>query len=211
MRATYIVRFFLFYILVNTSVALRAQDPTCASSSSDAAQESVAAAASRAKSQRTLHAKKVFTDEDLPVALGPLPPLKMNEAENGEEVVAAIAEYQQTHKRDETEAVVHRWYDEYDKQLEDAIKRNLQIKAVRNANSMNAAAMCETGEDYEKCENRRIAEWRDVRYDQAEILRNNEKIVRLQHSLMNIRNRLMQMGYRYDWFKVRTTNNIDRF
>ncbi len=192
---------------------LRAQDQSCGATPNSTQQESesLAAAASRAKSQRSSHAKKIFTDDDLHAAIGPLPSLKMNEAENGEEVVAAIAEYQKTHKREETEAVVRHWYDEYDKQLEDAIKRNLQIKAVRNANSMNASQLCQNSEDYEKCENRRIAEWNDVRYDQAEILRNNEKIVRLQHSLMNIRNRLLQLGYRYEWFKVRTTNNIDRF
>jgi hypothetical protein len=74
-----------------------------------------------------------------------------------------------------------------------------------------SAALCDDSQDYEQCAKRRVAEEHGARYDIAEVASTNQQIVRLQHSLMNIRNRLLQMGFRYDWFKVRTTNNIDRF
>jgi hypothetical protein len=135
----------------------------------------------------------------------------MKEAENGEDVIAAIISYKQSHSAEQTEEAVRRWFDEYDKELEEAIQSNIEIKAVRGANVGNAYVLCENDQDYYQCQKRRVAETDGARYDQAEIARNSEWIVRLQHSLMNIRNRLPQMGLRYDWFKVRTTNNIDRF
>lgn len=55
-----------------------------------------------------------------------------------------------------------------------------------------------------------MAEWRGARNDQIEINTNNNLIVRLQHAMNNVRIGLMQNGLNYKWFKIRTTNNIDR-
>jgi hypothetical protein len=171
----------------------------------------VAAAARLARAGRKAHSRRIITDDDLQSTLGPLPSLKMNEAENGEEVVAAITRYKQTHSPEETEVAVRRWYDEYDKQLADAIQSIQEIKALRGANLNNAADLCEKDTNYQQCNARRSAEARGARYDQQEITRNGQSILRLQHSLLNIRNHLLQQGFRYEWFKVRTTNNVDRF
>ncbi|MGH9516962.1 MAG: hypothetical protein ACRD3P_14930 [Terriglobales bacterium] len=173
--------------------------------------DSLAAVARRTKAQKDRHAKKTVTDDDLRSTSDPLPRLKTNEAENGEEVIAAIAEYKKSHTPQETEAVIHRWYDEYDAQLADAIKKNLEIKALRGATVNEAYDLCQSSQDYSDCQRRRIAEAKGERYDQAEIARNSELITRFQHSLSNIRARLPQMGLRYEWFKMRTTNNIDRY
>ena len=90
----------------------------------------------RAKAQKDVHSKKIITDDDLQSSLGPLPRLKMNEAENGEDVLIAITKYKQTHSPEQTETAVRRWYDEYDKELADAIKDNLEIKALRGLTSV---------------------------------------------------------------------------
>jgi len=42
-------------------------------------------------------------------------------------------------------------------------------------------------------------------HDQSTIRRNTGDATRIQHTFMKVRNGLMQMGLRYDWFKVRTT------
>lgn len=182
--------------------------PTIQTSGSD---ESLGAVARRTKAQKDRHSKKTVTDEDLHSSSAPLPHLKTTDAENGEEVIAAIADYKKSHTPQETETVVHRWYDEYDAELAEAIKNNLEIKALRGATVNEAYELCQSSQDYSECEKRRIAEAKGERYDQAEIARNSEIIVRLQHSLSNIRARLPQMGLRYDWFKLRTTNNIDKY
>jgi hypothetical protein len=56
-----------------------------------------------------------------------------------------------------------------------------------------------------------MAEQRGAQHDRTEISNNTNVVVRIQHSFMKIRVGLTQNGLRYDWFKVRTTNNIDRF
>jgi hypothetical protein len=50
-----------------------------------------------------------------------------------------------------------------------------------------------------------------ARQDQSLIKHDQENVTRIQHSFMKIRNGLLQDGLHYDWFKIRTTNNIDRF
>jgi hypothetical protein len=182
-------------------------DPQAASDTGD----SLAAAARRSKGQKNARAVKVVTNDDLEASSGPLPHLKMSDAENGEEVVAAIAKYKQNHTLEQTEDVIRRWYEECDEELAAAIKQNIDIRTLRETNTTNGYELCQQSQDYEKCEKRRRAEITGARHDQSEISRNNDHIVRIQHSLMNIRNGLLRMGLQYGWFQVRTTNNIDRF
>jgi hypothetical protein len=188
-----------------------AQTPSPPAPTPSGSDDSIATVAKRTKAQKDRHSKKIVTDDDLHSSSDGLPHLKTNEAENGEEVVVAIADYKKSHSPQETESVVHRWYDEYDAELAAAIKTNLEIKALRGATENDAYDLCQSGQDYTECERRRVAEAKGARFDQAEISRNSELIVRLQHSLMNVRSRLPQMGLRYDWFKLRTTNNIDKY
>jgi hypothetical protein len=173
--------------------------------------DSLAAVACRARAERASHAKKVLTDDDLEPAAGPLPPLKMYGAENGDEIVAAIAEYKKTHTPEQTENAVRLWYDKYDQELAAAIRDNLDIKDLRQANLANGYELCQESQDYRHCQSRSIAEARGERHDQVETAANNNIVTRIQHAFMNIRNGMAQHGLRYDWFKVRTTNNIDKF
>ncbi len=187
-----------------------AQTPESSDSSCEQG-DSLAAAARCSKARKGARSKKVVTDEDIEAHFGPFPRLKMNEAENGEEVVAAIAKYKETHTPQETEDAIRGWYEDYDEELAAAITDNQDLQALREANVTNGYDLCQEGRDYQKCERRRIAEIHGARHDQVEIRHNTEWITRIQHSLMNIRSRLFQMGLRYEWFKIRTTNNIDRF
>ena len=113
--------------------------------------------------------------------------------------------------------MVRRCYDEYDKELADLITDNLAIKGNRAANVRHGSDLCQNTQPYEdyqtykNCETRRFSEIKGLQDDQAAMARNIESIVRLQHSLLNIRGHLIQMGLHYQWFKVRTTNGIDRF
>jgi hypothetical protein len=187
--------------------------PAAAQTSPDTG-SSLAAAARNAKAQNAPHAKKVFTDEDMELQAGPLPRLKMDGAENADDVTAAIAKYKLTHTPQETEDVVHAWYDRFDSELAAAIQANLDTTSLRAANVNNGYELCQQNqgyEDYQHCRNRQMAEQRGAQHDRTEIGNNTNVVVRIQHSFMKIRVGLTQNGLRYDWFKVRTTNNIDRF
>ena len=171
----------------------------------------LAAAARNAKVQKAAKAKKVFTDEDMEATAGPLPRLKMDGAENADDVVAAIAKYKTTHTPQQTEDAVHIWYDRYDEMLQAAIRENLDVQTVRAANVSNGYELCVQSQDYQQCQNRQMAEQRGARNDQLELAKNNNLTVRIQHSFMKVRNGLQMQNLRYDWFKIRTTNNIDQF
>jgi len=172
---------------------------------------SLAAAARSAKAQKAEHAKKVFTDEDMEASAGPLPRLKMDGAENADDVVAAIGKYKATHTPEEMEQAVHIWYDRYDEMLAAAIQENQDMTVLRNANTSNGYDLCMESQNYQQCQYRQAAEQRGARNDQMVMAKNNALIVRVQHSFMKVRNGLQVNGLHYDWFKIRTTNNIDQF
>lgn len=163
------------------------------------------------KAQKNAHAKKVLTDEDMEVSAGPLPRLKMDGAENADEVVAAISAYKAKHNSEEMEKAVRIWYERYDQILAAAIQENLDLKTLRDENLNNGFELCQQSQDYEHCQNRRMAEARGARHDQAEMAQNSNLMVRIQHSFSKVRNGLQQNNLHYDWFKIRTTNNIDQF
>jgi hypothetical protein len=191
----------------------QSQQPTTApplQSSSPNPGSPLAAAARDTKAQKA-HAKKVFTDEDMEATAGPLPRLKMDGAENANEVVSAIAAFKATHTPQQTEDAVHIWYDRYDEMLAAAIKENLDVKVLRDANTSNGYELCQQSQDYQQCQNRQMAEQRGARNDQLQITKNTNLEVRIQHAFMKVRNGLMQNSLRYEWFKVRTTNGIDTF
>jgi hypothetical protein len=55
-------------------------------------------------------------------------------------------------------------------------------------------------QDHEKCQSRQMAESRGARSDQNVMMKNTNLETRIQHAFIC-----------YDWFKIRTTNNIDTF
>jgi hypothetical protein len=172
---------------------------------------SIAAAARSTKSQKTAHAKKVITDEDMEAVAGPLPRLKMDGAENADDIVAAIGKYKLDHTPEQTEQAVHIWYDRYDEMLSAAIQENIDLQTLRSANMSNGYELCQESQDYRQCQNRQMAEYRGARSDQNVMMRNNNLEVRIQHAFMKVRNGLWMNNLRYEWFKIRTTNNIDTF
>jgi hypothetical protein len=173
--------------------------------------DSPAQAARDKKAQKTNHAKKIITDEDLETSAGPLPRLKMDGPENGDEVVAAIATFRMTHTPEQTEAAVRLWYDRYDEMLAAAIRENLDTKTLRETNYRNGYELCQESQDYAQCHARQMAELRGARIDQLEMTKNTNLEVRIQHAFLKIRNGLTKNGLHYDWFRVRTTNGIDIF
>lgn len=172
---------------------------------------SIAAAARQARAQKNACAKKVFTDEDMEATAGPLPRLKMDGAENADDVVAAISAYRLAHTPEEIEHAVHLWYDRYDQMLAAAIQANQDLRAIRQANMNNGEDLCQQSQDYEQCQARRMVEYRGQRDDAVEIAKNTALETRVQHALSKVRMGLTKNNLHYDWFKIRTTNGIDLY
>ena len=171
--------------------------------------QSLAGAAHDAKTQKISHAKKVFTDDDMDAHTGPLPRLKMDGIDNTDQILTEIGSYKRNHTSEQTEQVLHDWFDEYDRQLQAAIVDNQDRQTLMQENQTNGYELCQQSGDYEKCAKRQMSEAVGARNDQTTIAKNNALIHRLQQSFMKIRNGLNQYNLHYAWFKVRTTNNID--
>jgi hypothetical protein len=205
--------FFAFFLLVPEAVAQNAPVSCQAQyeQGQSSAGESVAAAARSSKNQKTTHAKKVFSDEDMETWSGPLPKLKMDGTENAEEIIAAITAYRANHTAEQTEGAVRLWYERYDEILAAAIQNNIETRVLRDANTSNGYELCMESQDYQQCHNRQMAEQRGARSDQIQMAKNLNVESRIQQAFMRIRNALIAKNLRYDWFKVRTTNGVDRF
>jgi len=190
----------------NTSASCQSPDETKPANADD----SVAAAARSSKNQKA-HAKKVFGDEDMEAWSGPLPRLKMEGTENSDEIIASIKTYRSKHTAEQTEQAVRIWYERYDEILVAAIQNNIETRVLRDANTSNGYELCMENRDYQQCNNRQMAEQRGARNDQIQIATNFNVESRIQRAFMRIRNALMMNNLRYDWFKVRTTNGVDKF
>ena len=175
------------------------------------ADDSLAAAAQKNKGPRSTHAKKVFTDEDMEAWSGPLPKLKLDGTENSDEIISAILAYRKTHTPAETERVVHAWFDRYDEMIRAAINNSIETRNLRAANTSNGYELCMESQDYEHCRNRQMAEQRGAQHDRVQMQGDLNTESRIQQAFMRIRNALCVNNMRYEWFKVRTTNGVDRF
>jgi len=155
--------------------------------------------------------KKVITEDDMNAAANQLPRIRMEGAENADEIIAAIVDYKASHTPEQTEEVVQAWYERYDHDLAAAIQQNQTVNTLREENASNGNEMCREGGDWQRCESRRRAEYIGVRHDQYTLKRNTELEVRIQHVFMKVRVGISRYNLRYQWFKIRTTNGIDTF
>lgn len=163
------------------------------------------------KKQTSVKAKKVITEDDMDAIANLLPRLRMEGAENSDEIIAAIGEYKASHTPEETEAAVQAWYERYDQDLAAAIQQNQTVNTLREENSSNGNELCREAGDYWSCEKRRRAEYIGQRHDQYTVSKNMALEVRIQHVFMKVRGGIGRYGLHYEWFKVRTTNGIDTF
>jgi hypothetical protein len=206
------LRAFAFWFLLSVCVAQQSPvAPPSPEPTATGTEQSLGAVARTSKKQAPAHAQKVITEDDMDSAANALPRLRMEGAENSDEIIAAIGKYKESHTPAETEEAVAAWYGRYDQDLAAAIQDNQTVQSLREENASNGYELCRQGGDYQSCENRRHAEYIGQRHDQYTISRNVALEVRTQHVFMKVRNGLMRYNLHYDWFKIRTTNGIDVF
>jgi hypothetical protein len=189
-----------------TPVAPAAPEPT-----GTGTEQSLGTVVRNSKKQANSYAKKVITENDMDAAANQLPRIRMDGAENADEIIAAIGNYKAIHTPEQTEEVVQAWYERYDTDLAAAIQQNITVNTLREENFSNGNEMCREGGDWQKCEGRRRAEYIGQRHDQYTIMKNAALEVRVQHVFMKVRGGIMRYNLRYSWFKIRTANGIDTY
>jgi len=133
----------------------------------------------------------------------------MDGAEKGDDVLAAIVKYKQSHTAEQTEQAVHSWFDGYDEMLTAALQENHDMTELRSVNMSNGNELCQQSQDYQQCQNRQMAELRGSRTDQTQMIKNTALIMRIQRSFMNVRSGLFMNNLHYSWFKIRGSVNGD--
>lgn len=166
----------------------------------------LAAAASNGKAQKTGHAKKVFTDDDMEANAGPLPRMKMDGPENGDEIGAAISRYKESHTPEQTEQAIRTWYDRYDEMLVATIQENRDMQAIGSVNMSNGNELCQQSQDYEHCQSRQMADQRGSRTDQTQMIKNNALMMRIQRVFQKVRGALMMNNLHYSWFRIQSNS-----
>lgn len=203
----------VFALLVSASVAQQPTPvaPAAPEPTSTGTEQPLGTVVRNSKKPTSVRAKKVITEDDMDAIANVLPRLRMEGAENSDEIIAAIGQYKASHTPEEMEAAVQAWFERYDQDLAAAIQQNQVVNSLREENFSNGYELCREGGDYQSCEKRRRAEYIGVRHDQLTISRNAALEVRIQHVFMKVRGGIGRYGLHYDWFKVRTTNGIDTF
>ncbi len=170
--------------------------------------QSLAEAAKKAQKDKTAHAKKVITDEDVVPQRGPLPALSFDGDDNTDDIIDAILNYKKTHSAEETEKVVHEWFDEYDSILSAAIRGQTATAARRSSTVYNGYWGCQDAPNYQNCVVRRRAEMRGSHDDQ---MSGWSTVGRIQQAFMKVRNGIMRNNLQYKWFKVRNASGIGSY
>jgi hypothetical protein len=202
-----------FALLVSASFAQQPTPvaPAVPEPTSTGTEQPLGTVARNSKKPTSARAKKVITEDDMDALANVLPRVRMEGAENADEIIVAIGQYKASHTPEETEAVVQAWYERYDQDLAAAIQQNQVVNSLREENFSNGSELCREAGDYQACEKRRRAEYIGMRHDQYTVSRNMALEVRIQHVFMKVRGGIGRYGLHYDWFKVRTTNGIDTF
>ena len=130
----------VFALFVSTSVAQQPPvAPAAPEPTSTGAEQSLGTVARNSKKQTSVRAKKVITEDDMDALATALPRLRMEGAENADEIIAGIAQYKASHTPEETEAAVRAWYERYDQDLAAAIQQNLVVNTLREENFSNGS------------------------------------------------------------------------
>jgi hypothetical protein len=167
--------------------------------------------------------KRVFNDDDMSLRKSPIPAIALQGGDNTEEILAAIHEFRANHNQEETENVVHDWFDEESAVLSGAIDGNVRMQK-HNQMRMEAAQdrfaypyNYTYDPDFASRQNERMTTERwSQRVASRSAQENFQVIARIQQSLMKVRVDVICRPYKtkpaaYDWFKIPTANGIGTY
>ncbi len=197
----------LLFGLMTAALAIPAQQDNSHPSDAQEPPKSLGEIAKEAKKNKTAQAKTVITDESLDVKRGPLPKLNLEGPENVDAIVQAISEYKSKHNPQETEQVLHDWYNEYDSMLATMFRENIELQSLRDSNTYYSNESCSQGVNYKKCVQRQSAEARGTRQDRA-VMKDNWAVAwRVQTGITRVGEGMNRFNLHYDWWKVRYINS----
>lgn len=174
------------------------------------AQDSLGDAARQVRAQKAAqpHAKIVVDDELAPLKTRtPFPELNLRGLDNSGDICRSIAEYRKSHKREEFEASLRTWYEDYDQMIRLYLKQQV-LSQERLRDQYTRPEPSYSGEynrHWEEMQARQRADELDRRREYADQI----VIARVQSGLQRVKSYLMSNGSNFDWFKVRQSASDD--
>jgi hypothetical protein len=139
-------------LVLSLCCSLLAQQPPPASNPAGSPQEkSLADIAREARQKKTAHAKTTVTDEDMAKPT-PIPRINLDGTDNFQEISDAISNYQAKHSKEQTEQVIHDWYDEYDTMLVAAIRNTTESRNRRDSTLFTGYQLRQESTHYQECQ-----------------------------------------------------------
>lgn len=164
--------------------------------------KSLAELAAEANGKKVSSPKVYLADDSIEKNKPAIPDISSGATENSAEIIQAIADYRTTHTRNETEDVVHAWFDKHDEILGKAIDENRHIDERQaggqyvDPSRYNTRNPREYRAEYE-------ADMRNAREDYQTKRQNALFGSRIQQTFSKVRTALRSQGMNFDWFKIR--------
>jgi hypothetical protein len=184
----------LSLLLVCTGAAQTPQQPTSVAD--------LARAVKREKNDKKEQTKLVFNEDAPPTPRPLIPDVVVEGFDNSDEILKVIMSYKATHNAQETETVVHAWFDKHVSLMATAQDQNKRIEQTEQDRQLGFILNdSHPRTQQEMLENQRMDTL--ARRKEARRKQDNQVLFgRVQQALMKIRNSLGSAGLKYEWFKI---------
>lgn len=169
--------------------------------------KSLAEVARDSRKEKKEQAKIVLSDDTSQLHKEAIPDVFYGGIDNIDEILKAIEEYRGSHNLQETEAVVHIWYDKHDALLENAIEENRRIEQRDRDRQLGYSvsdAHPRSSEEYQEMQRVELISRReDMKHKQE----NSLLSARIQQAFGRVRVQMKgKYGMNIEWFKIRCGN-----
>lgn len=161
-----------------------------------------------ARQNRAVHAtdatqsKRILENEDVETRKGPIPEISLGKVSNSPEIVKAILGFAQKHSDQETEQVMHEWYDNEITLMRAVIQHRVTITQDRlTPGTTNTIDQQRSYDDYRQYQERQSGNIeRDV--SDLKLLGNYDQVItRISSRLHEVKMAIgMQSRFDYSWF-----------
>jgi hypothetical protein len=192
---------------VTLTVLLLAGFPAAFSQAAPDQPQSLAEVARESKQEKKPQAKIVLSDETEPLRQPRIPDVFHGGLDNIDEILKAIDQYRSTHNPQETEALVHLWYDKHDAMLANAIEENRRIDQRERDRQLGYGTSDVQPRSQEQYLELRRVELMSRRDDLKHKQENGLLAARIQQAFGRVRSQVKsKYGMNIEWFKIRCGN-----
>ena len=171
--------------------------------------KSLAEMATQAKTKKTDHARVVLDDENGADKTPIIPNVWEDDCDNTDAILTAIIDYRRTHTRNETEELMHAWYDKHAERLEHAAEENRRIQRGREEHYEYPYDYGEMKPgDYQQYYEEQRAASRSAYDDQWRYNENYQLIYHTETVFQKVKYGVRRIGMDFDWFKLRCGINF---